>query len=449
MELERPPAEARPFATGQVTRFFLPLAIQALSQSITYPLVASVASRGPGGPLNLAGLVQATAVMSLLGTLGMGLITTGMVHGRSREGFARFVSANNWICASVVLLQMLLWMPPLAHFVFAGVIGLSPAIEEPARQALLCTVFLQIGFFLRNPYQVALYNARATGLATGATLGRIVLTAILSPLFCAVGWVGPIWAVVALTVPVAVETLVSRILARPYMKCLPAHEGPLPTTADLVRFNLPLSLGGLFMTLSGFMTGAFIARAAEPERMLPIYYVAVGIVNPVAFAAMRLQAVVLAFPPSGPSDRSTLRFAVRAGVLLGLIPLVFLLPAVKDAYFIGFQNMPRVDLPLISLTVLALTLHPLCSALRAQAEGLAAVRREPAMILTGQAVYMGVLVSVAFVCLSLHAPGNLIAPCGVIVGNLAASGTLRLVMQSRLSDGPGAGRELPVTRDEV
>ena len=115
MAAEIQPVDARPFSTGEVTRFFLPLAIQALSQSITYPLVASVASHGPGGPLNLAGLVQAIAVMSLLGTLGMGLITTGMVHGRSREGFARFVAANHWICASVVLLQMLLWLPPVVE----------------------------------------------------------------------------------------------------------------------------------------------------------------------------------------------------------------------------------------------------------------------------------------------------------------------------------------------
>jgi hypothetical protein len=163
---------------------------------------------------------------------------------------------------------------------------------------------------------------------------------------------------------------------------------------------------------------------------------------------MRIQAVVLAFPPVDPHDRATLRFAIRAGVLLGLVPLVFLIPTVSSAYFVGFQNMAPGDLPLIVLTVLALTLHPLCSSLRAQAEGLAAVGREPALILTGQAVYMGLLVSVAFVCLSLGVPGNLIAPCGMVVGNLAASGTLRLIMQSRLPGGPPSG-ELPAAREAV
>lgn len=41
-----------------MTRFFVPLALQSASQGLTYPLVAMVASRGPGGPLNLAALAR-------------------------------------------------------------------------------------------------------------------------------------------------------------------------------------------------------------------------------------------------------------------------------------------------------------------------------------------------------------------------------------------------------
>ena len=43
-------------ANWTLTRFFVPLAIQAISQALSYPLVAMVASRGTGGPLNVAGL---------------------------------------------------------------------------------------------------------------------------------------------------------------------------------------------------------------------------------------------------------------------------------------------------------------------------------------------------------------------------------------------------------
>ena len=56
-----------PVSHWKLARFFIPLAIQAASQALSYPLVAMVASRGPGGPLNLAGLAQSTTVMFFLG----------------------------------------------------------------------------------------------------------------------------------------------------------------------------------------------------------------------------------------------------------------------------------------------------------------------------------------------------------------------------------------------
>ena len=72
------------------TRFFAPLALQAASQGLTYPLVAMVASRGPGGPLNLAGLAQSNTLMYMLGTFGFGLVTAGMVFGRTQRGYHQF-----------------------------------------------------------------------------------------------------------------------------------------------------------------------------------------------------------------------------------------------------------------------------------------------------------------------------------------------------------------------
>ena len=56
-----------PVPTRTLIQFFVPLAIQAASQALCYPLVAMVASRGPGGPLNLAGLAQANIVMFFFG----------------------------------------------------------------------------------------------------------------------------------------------------------------------------------------------------------------------------------------------------------------------------------------------------------------------------------------------------------------------------------------------
>jgi hypothetical protein len=405
----------------RLTRFYLPLALQAAAQSFTYPLVAMVASGGPGGPLNLAGLAQSNMMLFLLGTLGAGLITTGMVYGRDREGYNRFLRVNFLMAVIMLVAQALLCFPPLAHLVFGTIIGLPPSIESPARTAFLCAIPLNLIFCLRNPYQVLLLNGKASGRASLATICRILLTALLAPVFAAAGLVGPAWAVACLTIPVALETVVSRYFARPFLRALGPATSPVPSIREMFAFNIPLSLGGTFLALSGLLIGTFIARAASPERMLPVYYLTLGLTSPVSFAATRLQNVVLAFPPAGDRDRTNLRFTVFMGVLLGLLPLMAQLPFLADFYFTSLQKLDPADLPLVRRTAFFLVAVPLTVGLRAYTEGMAAWMRKPTTVLSGQAVYLGILATAGFVFLSLHLPGNLIGPLGLVAANLAAA----------------------------
>ncbi len=130
--------------------------LQAASQGLTYPLVAMVASRGPGGPLDLAGLAQSNTLMYMLGTLGFGLVTTGMVFGRTLEGYRQFRTVTLSIGLLVTLVQGLLCIPQAGHLLFGRLIGLPPPIEDPAAMTLLATVPLQLLFFIRIPFQVAI-----------------------------------------------------------------------------------------------------------------------------------------------------------------------------------------------------------------------------------------------------------------------------------------------------
>ena len=91
MKENRPdPEDATAPDAWRLTRFFIPLAVQAASQSLCYPLVAMVASRGPGGPLDLAGLAQSNTVLFFLGIFMISLVPTGMVYAQTREGYRRF-----------------------------------------------------------------------------------------------------------------------------------------------------------------------------------------------------------------------------------------------------------------------------------------------------------------------------------------------------------------------
>ena len=419
---------ATPRSSRQLTRFFVPLAFQAASQALSYPLVAMVASRGPGGPLNLAGLAQSTSIMIFLGMFGITYVTTGMVYATSREGFQKFRDVVLVTGLVVIAVQAALCFPWPAHWLFGNLIGLPPSIESPAKITLLASIPVQFLFFLRTPYLVIMYIGKATGKASIATIGRIAITALLSPLFCILELVGPVWAVVCLTLPVALECLVARLFADPFIKALQPTASNPPKAGEIFWFNLPLSIGGYLLSISAIIMGAFIARAPDPERVLPICYLALGLANPVAYAATRIQTTVLAFPPARLKDRLTFRFALGAGAVLGLLPLIFTLPGLIDLYYVTLQKLKPEDLELVRITALALIFYPFSVAVRAQSEGLAAWLKKPSTVMAGHAIFLGTIIASGFILLYLGAPGYIICAVVLPMGSLSSSATMRVMM---------------------
>ena len=410
------------------TGFFIPLAIQAASQALSYPLVAMVASRGPGGPLNLAGLAQSNTVMFFLGMFAISSVTTGMVYARNREGYQKFCRMIRVTGLVIAGIQVVLCIPLLSHLLFGRIIGLPPSIEQPARITLIACIPLQFLFFFRIPYFVVMYIGKATGKASVATIARIVLTALLSPLFCFLDLVGPVWAVVCLTIPVALEAVISGLFAIPFIRALePGSEKP-PSVREIFIFNIPLSVGGYFLVASAIILAAFIARAPDPDRILPIYYLALGLANPMSFAATRIQAVVIAFPPQSRQDRRTLRFGLAAGAVLGMLPLLFILPGMAELYYVKLQRLDLSDLHLVRITALSLIFFPLSVAIRAQSEGLAAWLKKPTTVLTGHGMFMVTILATGFTLLLAGTPGQIIGAVGLTLGSLASSATIRLLL---------------------
>ncbi|MFN2168644.1 MAG: hypothetical protein ACK2U9_20615 [Anaerolineae bacterium] len=420
-------AVQRPYR--QLSAYFIPLALQAASQSLTYPLVAMVASHGAGGTQDYAGLVQANSLMFLIGTLGYGLVTSGMVFGRTAEGYRRYVFINHAIMVIIALVQALVCIPAVGHAVFGGLLGLPPTIEAPAMQAFPLTIPLNALFLLRNPYQVMLFNHGATGRASSATFLRIGVTLALAPLFCAMGWVGPRMALVCQSSAEAQEWGVSWWFERPFRDRFEIVSAPPPGRKEILWFNLPLAMGGFLMTLGGWLMGGMLARAAEPERMLPAYYLAVGLANPAAYAASQVRAVVIRFKSLGFSDAVTFRFSLLAGTVLAFLPLLFLLPGLSDWYYVGLQRLPAGDLSLVTLASLLLVGFPITVSLRGHREGLAASQRRARTILAGNVTHIASLTVTGWILLTSKVPGNMLAPFAIVASNLASAGVLYYLLR--------------------
>jgi hypothetical protein len=418
-----------PTGYGDITRFFVPLALQAMAQAFSHPLVAMVASRGEGGPLNLAGIAQSGTVMFFLGLFAIYYMTTGMVYARTQEGYKTFWRVCVWSGIYICVIQSILCIPSVSHILFGRIIGLPLSIEQPAQITLFAAVPLQFFFFLRIPYQVALYNALATGRASFATIGRIILTALLSWLFCFMGLVGPIWAIICLTIPVLLEVAISMFLAGGFVRRLSSDIESRPKAREIFFFNLPLATGGIFLALSVLILSAFIARAPEPERILPIFFLAIGLANPVAFAATRIQAVVLAFPPTQHTQPPIIRFAIIVGVILGLLPLLFILPGLIEFYYVTLQKIGINELALMRFTAISLITFPFAVALRAYSEGLAAWEKKPMAVLAGHGFYLVVVIISGFIALVLGVPGYLIGGISLTLASLVSAYIIRIFLK--------------------
>ena len=425
----------RSFSIGNVTRFYLPLLLQALTQSLSYPLVAGIVTHGEFGVNALTAFSQGQMIMFMIGALGGGLVMTGMVFARTWYGYVSFRRLNAIMMVVLLAVQCIPTIAPLNRWLFEGFFALPPELAETARWTLLFGLVMQAAFFLRNVPMVVLFNNYESGKANAATLARIGVTLACAALFPRIGWVGAGWGLFALTFGVIVELFVTWHYARPYVAQLStcqenAEHLNLSTSQHLnltweqFRFTLPLSLGGFLLMLSPLCIAAFVGRTADPTDMLAIHYVTLGIANPVSYAALRMQAVAIQFQPEYPKDRRLLVYAVVAGAVLGLIPFAFSLPGLGDWYFGTYQNVPPRILGTVKLAIGIYSFICMIHAVRGRIEGIAAARKRPKAVMAGQIFYTVGLFTTCAILLPLGCAGWAIAVSAIFVAPVVATAAI-------------------------
>ena len=434
------PASGAKFSVGSVTRFYVPLLLQGFSQSLAYPLVAGIVTHGEHGVDALTAFSQGQMVMFMIGAIGGGLITTGLVFAKTWMGYVAFKRLNTLMMSALLAVQCVAALPPFSDWLFSGLFALTPELAEIASRTLLYGVVMNGFFFLRNVPMVVLFDNLESAKANYATFIRLVVTFALAVAFPQMGLVGPWWGLAALTFGVGIELVATWLYARPYVARLPNRpqsEGApsLPSiprlTLEQFRFTLPLSLGGFLLMLSPLVIAAFVGRTADANDMLAIHYVTIGVANPVAFAALRMQTVAIKFPPEYAGDRRLLVYAVVAGLLLGVVPLAFSTPLIGGWYFGTYQNVPPRIIGTARLAIGIYSLIAVIHAVRARVEGLAALAKRPKAIMAGQIAYTASLFTVCSILLPMGVPGWAMAVTAIFIAPICVTATIYAVLASK------------------
>ena len=213
-------AGVKSFSVWTVTKFYIPLLLQAFSQSLTYPLVAGIVTHGEFGVNALTAFSQGQMIMFMIGALGGGLVMTGMVFARTWYGYVSFRRLNAIMMVVLLAVQCIPTAAPLNRWLFEGFFALPPELAETARWTLLFGVVMNGSFFLRNVPMVVLFNNYESGKANNATFIRIAVTLACAAIFPRFGWVGAAWGLFALTLGTCVEYVVTWLYARPYVRNL-------------------------------------------------------------------------------------------------------------------------------------------------------------------------------------------------------------------------------------
>lgn len=414
------------FTPWRATKFYIPLVIQSFSQSLTYPLVASIVSHGEAGVIGIAAFIQGLITLFTIGALASGLITTGMIFCKDKPGFKNFKRMTFLLCITLLAIQVTICFPPFESFVFNTLLGLKAPMDKIARDTTLYGTIMQAFFFYRNVSLVILYNAKRSAAANNATLARIVLTLSFAPIFVKHGLVGPKWGLVAITIPVILEMVMTHLFALRNIRELPEESTQESSAWTQFRFTMPLSIGGFLLASAGFIIAAFLTRAPDPERMLPIHYVTIGLCNPVIYGALRTQPVSLSFPPRYPKDHALFWFALIAGTVLALIPMFFHIPQIAQWYFGKVQNLPSVDIPLAMNALWIFAILGITQSIRGHVEGIAAWERKPNVILSGQITYLVALIVSLFLTLKLGEPGYLMGATSLLIASISTWLVIRL-----------------------
>jgi len=411
-------------------KFWLPLAIQAASQSLSWPLVGSIAAHGRLGPIEYATFSQTMAVIGIINSVGIGLVTTGMVFAKTRLGMRNFTRLIVGMCVYNALAQLMFLLPPCSHLLFETILGLNAELVHVARGTMLLAIPMQIFFMLRPRYLAPLLNAKRSVPAGNATLLRIALTLGLCPLFLRFGLTGFRWAVLAMSLGAFTELAFTWWFARPYLAALGDNEEEGDNSLGTqFRFTIPLSFGGVMLSASVLMIAAYLSRTLDPSTSLPIHYIVVGIINPFGFSALRMQAVTIAFPPAEYGRRNLLRFVSCCAVLLCSCSFIAQIPAVANWYFGSVQNLDAQGVLYAKRAILILALVPVIQAFRGHAEGLAALRRRPNAILSGQATYCATMLIVLSVLVwHQRVPGYMVGVIALVSAQAMALLSLRIAL---------------------
>ena len=270
------PAPRGTLTSGQIARFWSPLAATWVMMALEGPLIAATIARLPEAKINLAshGVVFAIAILVEAPVIMLMTAATALV--RDRDSYRKLRLFAHGLNVLATLMVVVLLVPAVSEFLFSGLLALPRDVADIVYGALW--IYLPwpgaIGYrrFIHG-VMIASGQTRQVAIGTVFRLAAMAGTAFALPAFTELhgAWVGA----AALTTGVCVEAVAARIMAtgsiRRMLATSPEESGAgAMGYRAILAFYYPLALTSLVALATHPILTFLVGRARDPLESLAV-----------------------------------------------------------------------------------------------------------------------------------------------------------------------------------
>jgi hypothetical protein len=325
-----------------VATLWWPLALSWAMMGVEQPIVSAAVARLPDPAIQLAAwgsfafpvalVVEAPVIM---------LLAASTELSRDQAAYRALSRVAHGMGLVLTLLHLLVVATPLFHRLADDVLGLPPAVHEPARLGLVLLLPWTWAIASRRFHQgVLIRHGQSRAVGWGTALRLCTSCTVLGVGLWLGRGPGVAVAATALSCGVLAEAIYAAARVRRVRRALPREPvRPLLRGRPFVRFYLPLAMTPLVTLVILPVGTAAVSRMPDPLPSLAVWPVANAVVFVLQALGLALHEVVVALLDE-PGARAPLRrFAMGLGLGTTAALALLCVPPVAHAWFHGVAGL--------------------------------------------------------------------------------------------------------------
>ena len=311
---------------GELTAFFLPLALSAMLMMSSHSIMSSAMARTAEAEIALAAFAVATSISMMFESpcYNIRRMATALFDDKTSLKNVMVVGAG--VVVASVTLMIPVAFTGFGRTVFVKWVGVSPELFPEVIKCFRLFIILPLLSGIRGYFQGMLIVRKKTFWLTINVSIRLVIMLIVTQLLLSLeGLSGGMVGAILLVTGIGSEAILACITALLYKKDFPdqpTRSKRSITVRDALIFYIPLIGATFVQTFSRPGINAGLARVANPEQALASYQVAYSFAMIFIVLLYSVHQIVLVFVKDKYSFNKVVRFAVLVSLLMAFILIV-------------------------------------------------------------------------------------------------------------------------------